>query len=161
MMTTVNGFLISTKIQRILTHIHIHYSHTIRLSELALVFNNHPAHLSRKFKKEIGVPFLQYVSNLRIEKATQLLLSTEKSVKEISYDVGFTRPEIFSKAFKRHMGCCPTDYRASTLSASLTQNHLAFPQIGPNAPGVQTIAEPNGTAVLPVEHLGMSRNNRI
>ncbi|MCI0527257.1 MAG: AraC family transcriptional regulator, partial [Nitrospira sp.] len=115
MMTTVNGLLISTKIHRILTYIHIHYIHAIRLSELALVFNNHPAHLSRKFKKEIGIPFLQYVSNLRIEKAAQLLLSTEKSVKEISYDVGFTRPEIFSKAFKRHMGSSPTNYRNHIL----------------------------------------------
>jgi two-component system response regulator YesN len=146
MITTANGHLISPKIQRMLAHIHAHYTHTIKLSELALVFHNHPAHLSRRFKRETGISFHQYVSSLRIEKATQLLQSTEKSIKEIGYEVGFTRPEIFSRAFKRCMCCSPTDYRTSTLSVNLIQNYLTSPLAGPNAPAIQMIAEPDGVS---------------
>jgi AraC-like DNA-binding protein len=154
MTTTVNGLLISVKTQQILAYIQIHYNtRTIRLSELAEVFHNHPAYLSRKFKKEVGTAFHCYISSLRIGRASQLLVSTEKSIKEIGYEVGFSRSEIFSKAFKRIMGCSPKAYRTSLISASLSQNPFAFPLTDPNASGIRAISQLSETPTLQLERL--------
>jgi AraC-like DNA-binding protein len=63
----------------------------------------------------MGIGFHQYVVTLRLQRATTLLVTSTKSIKEISYDVGFRAPEVFSKAFKRCMGCSPTTYRVHHL----------------------------------------------
>jgi AraC-like DNA-binding protein len=63
----------------------------------------------------MGVGFHEYLLTLRLQRATTLLVSSTKSIKEIAYDVGFRAPEVFSKAFRRLMGCAPTTYRIHNL----------------------------------------------
>jgi AraC-like DNA-binding protein len=106
---------IGPKIKRILIYLNLYYARDITLKDMATLFNIHPAYLCRRFKKDLGIPFHEYLLRIRIQIAFFLLTHSEKSIKEISYDLGFSRPEIFSKAFKRLAGCSPKIYRAQAL----------------------------------------------
>ncbi len=68
-------------------------------------------YLSALFKKETGVNFIEYLTNVRMEKAMQLLKSTDKKTYEIAYETGFANPHYFSISFKKYCGQSPSDYR--------------------------------------------------
>jgi len=126
---------ISPKLRRVLAYIDQYYAQVLTLRDAAWVLGVHPAHLCRRFKKEIGISFHEYILRIRIQKASLLLIGSEKSIKEISYEVGFSRPEIFSKAFKRLVGCSPMAYRVQNLSTragpyvSVVPPSLPHPQV--------------------------------
>lgn len=66
----------------------------------------------RKFKEATGIPLIQYLMNLRIDHAKSLLLSTQKSVLEIAYEVGYDSVNYFIRTFKsRTGGITPLQYR--------------------------------------------------
>ena len=67
--------------------------------------------LSKMFNGQIGTGFVEYINSKRIEYAKALLLSTEKSVKEIAYIVGFTNAKYFTEIFKKYTGVTPIDFR--------------------------------------------------
>lgn len=64
------------------------------------------------FKSETGYSPHQYHLNLRIDKAKELLQTTELNIKEIAYQTGFESEFYFSKLFRKKAGTSPTDYRA-------------------------------------------------
>lgn len=63
------------------------------------------------FKKYTGLPPVQYQIDLKIMRSRELLLSTKKSVKEISWELGFQSAYYFSRAFKKKMGVSPSSLR--------------------------------------------------
>lgn len=65
----------------------------------------------RLFKRYTGVAPSQYFTSLRLHRAKQLLLSTDCSIKEISFRLRFENPEYFATLFKRHTGQRPSDFR--------------------------------------------------
>lgn len=67
--------------------------------------------LQRLFKKELGFSVAEYCRNVRMERATRLLRSTDLQVSEIAYDLGYSWPEHFKRDFKRFSGVTPTEYR--------------------------------------------------
>lgn len=70
-----------------------------------------PAYLSRLFKQEIGTSFPNYINNVRLEQAKQLLISTQLPVKDIAYQTGFNSLQNFFRAFKKNIGISPGEYR--------------------------------------------------
>jgi AraC-like DNA-binding protein len=106
---------LSPKIWRVTAYLDHSFAQPITLREAASVVDLHPDYLSRRFKCEMGMGFHEYLLTLRLRRATTLLVTSTKSIKEIGYDVGFHAPEVFSKAFKRAMGCAPTTYRIHNL----------------------------------------------
>lgn len=106
---------LSPRIWRVTAYLDHSFAQPITLREAASVVDLHPDYLSRRFKCEMGVGFHEYLLTLRLRRATTLLVTSTKSIKEIGYDVGFRAPEVFSKAFKRLMGCAPTTYRIHNL----------------------------------------------
>lgn len=106
---------LSPKIWRVATHIDHHFAQGVTLRQASTMVDLHPDYLSRRFKQEMGIGFHQYVMTLRLQLAATFLVGSTKSIKEISYDVGFRTPEVFAKAFKRSMGCSPTVYRIHHL----------------------------------------------
>ncbi len=101
----------SPKIQRVIRYINMNYPRPVKLTAAAAFISVHPNHLCRKFREEIGLSFHEYTVRYRIKIAMFLLADTEKPIKEIGYEVGFSCPEAFSKAFKRRLGCTPGRYR--------------------------------------------------
>ena len=70
-----------------------------------------PYYFSKIFKEATGENFIEYLTNLRIEKAKELLDNTEMSMKEICLEVGYSNPNYFSRIFKKSVGVSPTEYK--------------------------------------------------
>lgn len=88
-----------------------HLAEEISLSILAEQFHLNPQYISQLFKSEIGVGFLAYLTNIRMERAKKLLLSTELPIGSVSQQCGYNDYRVFTKAFKKSEGVTPSRYR--------------------------------------------------
>ena len=93
-----------------------HLAEEVSLTVLSEEFHLNPQYISQLFKNEIGVGFLSYLTNIRMEKAKKLLVSTSISVAEIAGQVGYGDYRIFTKAFKKAEGITPSQYRREFLN---------------------------------------------
>jgi len=82
----------------------------ISLEGLANRVNLSPRYFSRLFKDETGTNFIDCLTTLRIDKAKELMRKTDKSVKEICYEVGYSDPNYFSRLFRKQTGVTPTEF---------------------------------------------------
>lgn len=89
----------------------------LSLIEVARHVSISPSYFSSLFKRITGKTFVEYLTEVRMEKARELLRMTSMRTYEIAYAVGYSDPHYFSSAFKRHTGDTPTDYRARILPA--------------------------------------------
>ena len=97
-----------------------HLAEDLSLSVLAEEFHLNPQYISQLFKNEIGVNFLTYLTNIRMEKAKKLLLSTSLSVAEVAEKSGYGDYRVFSKVFKKSEGITPSQYRRDFLEETGT-----------------------------------------
>jgi len=70
-----------------------------------------PFYISKLFKEQLGIGYIDFLTECRIEKAKKMIGNAEYSLKEIAYEVGFNDPNYFSKVFKKVCGLAPTEYR--------------------------------------------------
>ena len=82
----------------------------LSLEKLSNMFSITPSHLSRLFKKQIGLGFKEYVISSKILNAKNLLVTTNLSITEIAYRCGFGDSNYFSTVFKKTEGVAPTIY---------------------------------------------------
>ena len=92
------------------------YKEKLTLENVAEKFFLSPFHFSRIFKKETSLSLIEYLTKIRIQNASQLLLNTNRTVKEIAYEVGFQDPYYFTKVFKKLYRLTPTQYRTAKIS---------------------------------------------
>ena len=92
-----------------------HLAEEISLSVLAEQFHLNPQYISQLFKSEIGVNFLAYLTNIRMEKAKKLLLTTSLSIAEVAEQSGYGDYRVFTKVFKKSEGVTPSQYRRDFL----------------------------------------------
>ena len=92
-------------------YINDHYNENISLTDVANAIHISKNYLCDLFKKEMNVTFIDYVTNLRIEKAKYLLSHSDKKMYEISEEVGYNDYAYFSQIFKRHTGTTLSAYR--------------------------------------------------
>lgn len=97
-------------------YIHENYMNDISLDECAERVGTNSYTLSRLFKQTTGVNFIDYVTNIRIEKAKELLLHPNKRINEIAAEVGYQQ-RYFNRIFKKHVGVTPGQYREISLQA--------------------------------------------
>ena len=102
-------------IQGITRYLQEHLAEEVSLSVLAEVFHLNPQYISQLFKSEIGVNFLAYLTNIRMERAKKLLLTTPLSVAEVSEQSGYADYRVFTKVFKKTEGVTPSQYRRDFL----------------------------------------------
>ncbi|MCF2679375.1 response regulator [Faecalicatena contorta] len=88
-----------------------HLAEEVSLSVLAEEFHLSAQYISQLFKNEIGVNFLAYLTNIRMEKAKKLLVSTSLSIAEVSEQSGYGDYRVFTKVFKKNEGITPSQYR--------------------------------------------------
>ena len=88
-----------------------HLSDQLRLDGIAEQFGYNTSYFSSLFKKETGRNFSDYVTELRIEKAQQLLVRTADSILEICAAVGYNDSKHFTKTFRKITGLSPRQYR--------------------------------------------------
>ncbi len=93
------------------------------IGEIAEVCHVSVSRMSRQFKTAVGMGFLEYVWKMRLEKAQELLRTTDLSVDEISLQVGYLAATSFHRKFKQETGLTPSQYRSKfTASGSVDQN---------------------------------------
>jgi len=68
-------------------------------------------HFCTVFSQEMGQTFIEYLTQLRMEKAKALLLATEKRSSDIALEVGYNDPHYFSYLFRKNAGMSPRDFR--------------------------------------------------
>ena len=83
----------------------------ISVEDLAADMNLSRVQLYRKVKAVTGSSPVELLRTARLNRAYQILLSTDKSVSEVAYDVGFTAPSYFTKCFKEEYGMVPGDVK--------------------------------------------------
>lgn len=93
-----------------------HLSEDVSLHILSEEFHLNSQYISQLFKNEIGVNFLTYLTNIRMEHAKKLLLSTSLSIAEVSEQSGYGDYRVFTKVFKKSEGITPSQYRRDFLS---------------------------------------------
>lgn len=98
-------------VQQAATIIENSYTHDQSLPLLAAAVGSSSAHLSRSFKRHMGVSLVDYVHLLRIEEACRLLRLTELPVSQIAAQVGYNEIAYFSRRFRRRIGRPPSEYR--------------------------------------------------
>ncbi|MDO5154736.1 MAG: response regulator [Eubacteriales bacterium] len=96
------------------------YNKDISLVDVSREVNISPYYFSKVFKDETGWNFIEYLTNIRIEKAKELLLNTECSMKEICVMVGYSEPNYFSRSFKKNVGVTPTEYKEGKMNGELS-----------------------------------------
>ncbi|WP_147535459.1 response regulator transcription factor [Bacillus marasmi] len=97
--------------QYILEHSH----KDISLETLGKQVGLSPIYISKLFKEKLGVNYIDFLTECRIEKAKKLMSNPDKSLKEISFEVGYNEPNYFSKVFKKSCGLSPNEYRKTLL----------------------------------------------
>jgi AraC-like DNA-binding protein len=99
------------KMDTLLAYIDDHLSSSFTIGHLAELSHYHPKHLIRLFKQFTGCSPIQYINQRRIQMAKHLLISTDKSISEISYSIGL-ETRYLSKLFKESTGYSPSSYRS-------------------------------------------------
>ncbi|WP_264740105.1 AraC family transcriptional regulator [Cytobacillus firmus] len=92
-------------------YIHKHFKESIRLETLAQIEHYHPAYYSAWFKKKTGRSPKAYISDLRLNEAKHLLMTTSWSMSVISGELGFENSSSFTRWFTRCEGAAPQKYR--------------------------------------------------
>jgi two-component system response regulator YesN len=91
------------------------YAKQISLDDVSREINVSPYYFCKVFKEETGVNFIDYLTNIRIEKAKELMLRSDLSIKEICGKIGYSDPNYFSRIFKKNMGVTPTEYKEGKI----------------------------------------------
>ena len=100
-----------SQISAAITHINEKIKENIYLEDVAGLCNLSISQFSRVFKKEIGKTFKEYILIKKVEKAKYFLEITNKSLSEISNEIGIEDSSYFTKVFKKYEKICPKDYR--------------------------------------------------
>ncbi len=99
-------------LQKALSYMEEHYADpAICLNAVAKVARVSATHFSAMFSQQMGKTFVEHLTDLRMEKAKELLRFTNENSSEIAYQVGYNDPHYFSFLFKKTNGCTPRDYR--------------------------------------------------
>ena len=88
-----------------------HYMNDVTLESLSSSIFVSKFHLSREFKKEVGISPIKYVISKRVNEASRLLLETNLPIKDIAIQVGYPNSAYFSQTFKRVTGKTPSEFR--------------------------------------------------
>ncbi|MDF2802674.1 MAG: two-component response regulator [Anaerocolumna sp.] len=89
-----------------------HYCNSeLSVDSLCSYLNVSATYFSTLFKRETSMNFVNYLTKVRMEKALQLLNTTDEKTYNVSTIVGYTEPNYFSYVFKKHYGVSPSNYR--------------------------------------------------
>ncbi len=94
-----------------------HYDYPLKVSAVAAEINIHPIYLHRIFKEKTGRTLVEYLTELRIDKAKMLLSNTDVPIIDISDYIGIGSRQYFTSLFKKHTGMSPALYRKNRIQS--------------------------------------------
>ena len=99
-----------------LRYVNENYMNKISLDDISSYVHLNKEYLCRLFKKETGKNLFQYITDVRMQAAANMLTTTSMPVSTISRRTGFSSPYVFSKKFKEYYGVSPADYAPQSNS---------------------------------------------
>lgn len=105
-----NGYSICEMVKK---YVEAHYGENLSLEVIAAYVHLHPAYLSKVFKENEDQNLSGYITNVRMEKAAQLLMEPELKVHDVMEKVGYQKSQYFSKLFREKYGVTPVEYKKS------------------------------------------------
>lgn len=106
----------SNRISEIKNYIHDNIYQNLPIELLAKLLNMSDSHFKSWFKKEFGMPPLDYILRIRIEEAKKLLEQrTKDSVTTIAFKLNFSSSQYFATVFKKYTGISPANYKQQNL----------------------------------------------
>jgi AraC family transcriptional regulator len=97
--------------QRIITHLEQHHAHPIQISDLTNLSGCSRAKLFTVFKNATGLSPNDWLLRHRIQRASKLLIATDRKLEDIAHTVGIASSPYFCRLFRKYMGKTPGDYR--------------------------------------------------
>ncbi len=110
----------SRRINKIIKFVETNYSNRIALEDISRLVGMSPSSVSRLFKHRTQLRFWDYLSDFRIDRASDMLVTTELSVSEICFECGFNNISNFNRSFKARQKITPSQYR-SRFKASIEE----------------------------------------
>lgn len=98
-------------IAEIVDYINEHFTEDMYLEKLAEIYNTSTKYLSKRIKQYLDMPFKDYLTQLRIDKAKELLENDDVKISELYSLVGFQNRSVFIRAFKLKVGLTPSEYK--------------------------------------------------
>ena len=108
------------KFEEVLAYIDENYKRNISLSELASIMNISTMYFSNYFKEVFRISPKQYILNKKLSESQRLLLTTDMTVKEIAYALGFKEESYFSEFFSQRMGISALKFRSRNLPKTIS-----------------------------------------
>ncbi|UOK69396.1 AraC family transcriptional regulator [Ancylobacter polymorphus] len=99
------------RLRRVIDYINDNIESELLLAELSDIACLSVHHFARAFRSAMGVPPHRFISSLRVERAQDLLLHSDLSLAEIAHACRFSSQSTFTRAFRRHVGISPGEFR--------------------------------------------------
>ncbi|OJG27720.1 hypothetical protein RU98_GL002423 [Enterococcus caccae] len=119
----VKSEIADDRLAQLLELIQKSYDQPISLEALAESSGMSYYHLSRSFKKHVGVTFTEYLNQIRLMHAAEALILTTQSVIRVALNSGFSNAKNFHQVFKKHYGLTPANYRKKYSLANAQAKH--------------------------------------
>jgi AraC-like DNA-binding protein len=109
------------RLRPLFEHLERHFDEPTQVQEAARICGMSESHFMNFFKRATGQSFMAYLNHCRIERAQALLAMTDKSVSDISQEMGFCDQSYFGTVFRKLVGMTPAGYRAKSRADGATR----------------------------------------
>jgi AraC family transcriptional regulator, regulatory protein of adaptative response / methylphosphotriester-DNA alkyltransferase methyltransferase len=96
--------------------VELEYASDLALDDIARRVASSRRQLQRAYTEIGRTTFREYLTQVRMDRAAEMLMSRSLTVREVANRVGYRQPAQFAKAFRRHRGVAPSDFRSTTSS---------------------------------------------
>lgn len=103
-------------VRNVTSYVTLHIAEKLSLSVIAAHFRKNPSYLSEQFHKETGESLTEFIQKERMRTAVRYFNTTNMSVAEVAGNVGIHDFGYFSRLFKKHIGCTPSQYKKTVNS---------------------------------------------
>ncbi|WPP43323.1 AraC family transcriptional regulator [Paenibacillus hunanensis] len=125
------------KFMQIVEWIRVNIYHDLTVQKIADTFCFNADHLTRLFKKNLGMSTIRYINTLKLSLVKERLCTTNQSIKEIAYELHFRDEKYLMKLFKSYIGMTPTQFRDT-----YTNTYLNSMTVDPDIPLPEHLQEP-------------------
>jgi two-component system response regulator YesN len=98
-------------VRQVIEYLQEYYNEDLTLEDVARKVHISPSRLSHLFKDELGLTIIEYLTDIRITAAKQMLENSDLMVKQIAEKVGYQEASYFTRVFKKNTGVSPAEYR--------------------------------------------------
>ncbi len=104
------------RLSRLREHVEQSYSEPVSLEQAAGIAALESSYFSSYFHAKVGITFTEWLRQVRIEKAMELMKAGDFSITHIAYEVGFADLRTFERAFKKHTRRTPREFKKSVAA---------------------------------------------